>query len=402
MARLVAIDLPGGEPFTRALEAVWGGGDAAFVVDRRLTGSARRDLLALARPHRVIGGGDGQAPDPTALPLTSGDALVVATSGSTGTPKLVVHTFDGLVAHARAVHGHLAVDADRDRWLACLPLAHLGGLGVVVRALLTGTPVDVLDGFDADRVASAPTTLGSTLVSVVPTALDRIDPGAYRWVVLGGAADPGPRPANVVRTYGLTETGGGVVYDGRPIGDTEVALGDDGAVRLRGSTLARGLRSPDGTVAPITDDDGWLTTGDRGRWDGDRLVVDGRADDLIVTGGENVWPAPVEAVLVTTDGATIDGILAERDVVLALSMFGPEALDRPVADVMSTEVVTCRLDTTVEELMATMTERRARHVPVVVDGHLAGVVSIGDVVKDRISWLEFEAQALHDYISHPY
>ena len=78
MARLVAIDLPGGEPFTRALEAVWGGGDAAFVVDRRLTGSARRDLLALARPHRVIGGGDGQAPDPTALPLTSGDALVVA------------------------------------------------------------------------------------------------------------------------------------------------------------------------------------------------------------------------------------------------------------------------------------------------------------------------------------
>ena len=110
----------------------------------------------------------------------------------------------------------------------------------------------------------------------------------------------------------------------------------------------------------------------------------------------------VGAVVVTTDGATIDGILAERDVVLALSLFGPEALDRPVADVMSTEVVTCRLDTTVEELMATMTERRARHVPVVVDGHLAGVVSIGDVVKDRISWLEFEAQALHDYISHPY
>ena len=313
MARLVAIDLPGGEPFTRALEAVWGGGDAAFVVDRRLTGSARRGLLALARPHRVIGGGDGQAPDPTALPLTSGDALVVATSGSTGTPKLVVHTFDGLVAHARAVHGHLAVDADRDRWLACLPLAHLGGLGVVVRALLTGTPVDVLDGFDADRVASAPTTLGSTLVSVVPTALDRIDPGAYRWVVLGGAADPGPRPANVVRTYGLTETGGGVVYDGRPIGDTEVALGDDGAVRLRGSTLARGLRSPDGTVAPITDDDGWLTPGDRGRWEGDRLVVDGRADDLIVTGGENVWPAPVEAVLGTHPAVAEVAVVGRAD-----------------------------------------------------------------------------------------
>ena len=99
-----------------------------------------------------------------------------------------------------------------------------------------------------------------------------------------------------------------------------------------------------------------------------------------------------------TDGATIDGILAERDVVLALSMFGPEALDRPVADVMSTEVVTCRLDTTVEELMATMTERRARHVPVVVDGHLAGVVSIGDVVKNRIGELEFERDQLDSYV----
>lgn len=110
----------------------------------------------------------------------------------------------------------------------------------------------------------------------------------------------------------------------------------------------------------------------------------------------------VGAVVVTADGEAIDGVLAERDVVLALSVFGPSALERPVAEVMSTDVVTCGLDTTVEELMATMTERRARHVPVVVDGRLAGVVSIGDVVKDRISWLEFEAQALHDYIAHPY
>lgn len=110
----------------------------------------------------------------------------------------------------------------------------------------------------------------------------------------------------------------------------------------------------------------------------------------------------VGAVVVTADGEAIDGVLAERDVVLALSVFGPSALERPVAEVMSTEVVTCGLDTTVEELMATMTECRARHVPVVVDGRLAGVVSIGDVVKDRISWLEFEAKALHDYISHPY
>lgn len=297
VARLVALDLPGGPAFVAALEGVWDHGDAAFVVDQRLAPPARRALLALVRPHRVIGADSPSVgPDPLP-PLTDGDALVVATSGSTGPPKLVVHTRAGLLAHAEAVHHRLAVDPHRDRWLACLPLAHLGGLGVVVRSLLTGTPVDVLPGFDAPTVASAPNALGSTLVSVVPTALDRLDPAAFRWVVLGGAADPAPRPANVVRTYGLTETGGGVVYDGTPIADTEVAVAPDGSIRLRGPSLARGLRSPDGTVTPVTDRDGWLATGDRGHWDDGRLVVDGRADDLIVTGGENVWPAPVEAVL---------------------------------------------------------------------------------------------------------
>jgi O-succinylbenzoic acid--CoA ligase len=297
VARLVALDLPGGDEFVSALRTVWDEGDAAFVVDRRLAPPARLELLTLARPHLVVGG-HGATPGPDPLPpLADGDALVVATSGSTGRPKLVVHTRRGLLAHARAVHDRLDVDPARDRWLACLPLAHLGGLGVVIRSLLTGTPLDVLDGFDADAVAAAPATHGSTLVSVVPTALDRVDAAAYRWVVLGGAADPRPRPANVVHTYGLTETGGGVVYDGRPIGDTEVGIDGQGAIRVRGATVARGVRAPDGTVEPVTDDDGWLATGDRGHWDAGRLVVDGRADDLIVTGGENVWPAPVEAVL---------------------------------------------------------------------------------------------------------
>ena len=69
---------------------------------------------------------------------------------------------------------------------------------------------------------------------------------------------------------------------------------------------------------------------------------------------------------------------------------------------MDTDVVTCRPDTTIEHLMSTMTDRRVRHVPVTVDGHLVGLVSIGDVVKDRISGLEFEARVLHEYISHPY
>ena len=110
----------------------------------------------------------------------------------------------------------------------------------------------------------------------------------------------------------------------------------------------------------------------------------------------------IGAVVVTRDGSAIDGVLSERDVVSSLAERGPAALDMPCHEVMTTQVVTCEPDTTVEELMTAMTERRVRHVPVLVDGRLAGVVSIGDVVKDRISGLELETQTLHDYIARPY
>lgn len=110
----------------------------------------------------------------------------------------------------------------------------------------------------------------------------------------------------------------------------------------------------------------------------------------------------IGAVVVSADGRSIDGVLSERDVVRALATDGPGALAQPARSWMTAEVVSCRLDTTVEELMGIMTERRIRHVPVLVDGCLAGLVSIGDVVKDRISALEQETQVLHDYIAHPY
>ncbi len=109
----------------------------------------------------------------------------------------------------------------------------------------------------------------------------------------------------------------------------------------------------------------------------------------------------IGAVVVSDDGTTIAGVLSERDVVRALASHGVDALGEPVHRWMTTEVVSCQPDTTVEELMSTMTDRRIRHVPVLVDGVLAGVVSIGDVVKDRISALEHETQVLHDYIANP-
>ena len=279
MNRLVAIDLPGGPEFVDELRHVWDAGDAAFPVDQRLPRSAKRELCAAMRV------GDEVQP---------GDALVMVTSGSTGTPKGVVLTHDAVAASARATSDRLDVHPD-DHWLACLPLSHVGGLSVVTRALHTGTQLTVLPGFDATAIEDA----GATLVSLVATALARIDPSRFRTIVLGGSRPPDDRPANCVTTYGMTETGSGVVYDGVPLDDVEVDITPDGEIRLRAPMLLRCYR--DGS-SPL-DADGWFATGDLGVWlpDG-QLHVAGRRGDLIITGGENVWPEAVEAALADHSG----------------------------------------------------------------------------------------------------
>jgi O-succinylbenzoic acid--CoA ligase len=271
---LVPIDLPGGPAFVDELERIWDAGDAAFPVDQRLPRAAKRDLCAAMRVGE---------------PVEPGDALVVATSGSTGEPKGVVLTHDAVAASARATSARLRVTRD-DHWLACLPLSHVGGLSVVTRALHAGTRLTVLPGFDVEAVEGC----GATLVSLVATALARIDPTRFRTIVLGGSRPPDDRPANCVTTYGMTETGSGVVYDGVPLDGVEVRIADDGEIRLRGPMLLRCYR--DGT-SPV-DTDGWLATGDLGTWlpDG-RLHVHGRRGDLIITGGENVWAEAVEAAI---------------------------------------------------------------------------------------------------------
>ncbi len=228
-----------------------------------------------------------------------GDALVVATSGSTGAAKGVVLTHDAIAASAAATNARLAVTAD-DHWLACLPLSHVGGLSVVTRSLHAGTRLTVHPGFDADAVMRA----GATLVSLVPTALGRIDPTRFRTIVLGGSRPPADRPANTVTTYGMTETGSGIVYDGRPLDGVDIRIdrnagtsdARDGEIHLRGPMLLRAYR--DGSDPK--DADGWMPTGDLGHWlDDGRLHVTGRQGDLIITGGENVWPEAVESALRT-------------------------------------------------------------------------------------------------------
>ena len=122
----------------------------------------------------------------------------------------------------------------------------------------------------------------------------------FRTIVLGGARPPADLPANVVTTYGMTETGSGVVYDGVPLEGVDVRIDDDGEILLRGPMLLRAYR--DGSM-PLAAE-GWLPTGDLGAFDDDgRLVVHGRSGELIITGGENVWPQRVEQVLLDAPGS---------------------------------------------------------------------------------------------------
>ena len=291
MADLVAIDLPGGPQFVQELRNAWDAGSAVAPVDQRLAPPARERLLDILRPAWVVTA-DGRLPRPGALPVDDGDALVVPTGGSTGEAKAAVLTHAAVTASAMATSERLEVDPARHRWLACLPLSHIGGLSVVTRSLLTGTPLSVLDGFDAEAVTAAGGP--EVLVSLVPTALARINPSLFYKVVLGGSEPPPSLAPNVVTTYGMTETGSGVVYDGAPLRNVEVSISPSGEVGLRCPMLMRAYR--DGTV-PF-DAEGWFRTGDVGELDGQgRLQIRGRLSDMIITGGENVWPIAVERIL---------------------------------------------------------------------------------------------------------
>jgi O-succinylbenzoic acid--CoA ligase len=303
--------------FVDALQAIWDTGDAAAPLDPRLPAVARRTMLDALRPTRIVGSDGEQHALSGGVPVEEGDALVIATSGTSGEPKGVVLTHGAIVASARATTERLGLDPSRHTWLACLPVAHIGGLSVVTRALITQTPLVVMPGFDADLVEDAGRSGRVSHVSLVTTALARLDPSVFSCVLLGGSKPPATLHPNVVTTYGMTETGSGVVYDGAPLEGVEISIrqsddnypvlrethdassGADGEILIRAPMLFRCYRDgEDGRVVGPDGTPGWFATGDAGHWEGDgRLAVSGRIDDVITTGAEKVWPDLVERAL---------------------------------------------------------------------------------------------------------
>lgn len=311
MTELVMLDMAAGPGFVHALERVWAAGDAVFPLDQRLQRAEAGRVIAVVQPTAVIGA-DGERTRLAGKPLQSGDAVVVATSGTTGNPKAVIHTHTSVAASAHATSDGLGADPATDHWLACLPPAHIGGLAVIMRSLITGTELTVHEHFDpaaADQAAAE----GVTLVSLVTRALNQVDIFGFRKVLIGGAAPPPDLPDHVIATYGMTETGSGCVYDGYPLDGVELRAAASGEIEIRSELLLRAYRTGEGEINPFRPD-GWFPTGDLGRIDPDgRLWIDGRAGDMIITGGENVWPHRIERVLETHSAIVEAAVIGRPD-----------------------------------------------------------------------------------------
>ncbi|MBC9227339.1 AMP-binding protein [Aeromicrobium sp. 636] len=225
-----------------------------------------------------------------------GDPLVVLTSGSTGEPKPIRLSRDAVLASAHAALERLGGPG---QWLSALPPTGVGGLQVLVRSILAGTePVYLDDHLDMEAAVAA-LTGERRYASLVPTQLFRlVESGraealaSLDAVLLGGAAAPravlelaAEAGVRIVRTYGMTETCGGCVYDGVPLDGVRLRIEDDGRIAIAGPVLAEGVGE-------------WLVTNDLGRIDEHgRLSVLGRADQVAVSGGVNVPLAAVESAL---------------------------------------------------------------------------------------------------------
>jgi len=288
MARLIALDMPASKTFVDLVQHAWSNGDAVLPIDQRLRPAGKKILLDVMAPSEIIDASFTASTLPNGRPMQDGDALVIASSGSTGSPKGIIHTHSSILSGAKASASRLQLSAS-DHWLVCIPVSHVGGFSVIARALHTGAALTLLPAFDVAAVQEAAKN-GATHTSLVATALSRIDTSLFRTILLGGSSAPDNLPSNVITTYGMTETGGGVVYNGQPLDNVEFKI-VDGEIFLRCPMLMRAYRD-DQTISM---QNGWYATGDIGEINNNgKLSVHGRQTDLIITGGENVWPSVVE------------------------------------------------------------------------------------------------------------
>ncbi|MGH2877344.1 MAG: AMP-binding protein [Solirubrobacteraceae bacterium] len=314
----VAIELPALE-LVVAVHACLLIGSVAVPIDSRLSEHERaqrrdRSKLTLRELPRVA----PLAPEDALAFEGDRTATLMFTSGTTAGPKPVELSCENWLWNAIGSALALGLDPD-ERWLCPMPLAHVGGLAIQIRSAIYATTVLLHERFDTERALAAlmDPAEGVSLVSLVPTMLSRLldaglrEPPTLRRTLLGG----GPiAPALLERaraagvpvspSYGMTEACSQIATDGVPLLGVELRVDAEGEVLVRGRTVAAGSLAPDG----------WLHTGDLGTLDaGGRLSIVGRSADTIVSGGENVAPAEVEAVLLEHPAVADAAVLGRAD-----------------------------------------------------------------------------------------
>jgi O-succinylbenzoic acid--CoA ligase len=398
----VAITLPAGLEFAQALHACMLLGAVAVPIDPRLTDGERARIASGCAV--LVDEPLGEGAPPASAPLgeshdLDATAVVIHTSGTTSEPRPVELTYGNVLWSALGSAVALGSDL-RERWLCALPLSHVGGLSILLRSAIYATTAVVHERFETERVLHALHEERITLVSLVATTLARLldagltDPPALRCALTGG----GPVPAALVRraqeagvpvglTYGLSEScsqvtttpaaeihpRGAAGRDGElgdsprlsagpPLFCTRVQINSYEEILVQGPTVAPGALSPDG----------WLHTGDLGALDErGRLQVTGRRADTIVSGGENVAPAEVEAVLEEYPAVMEAAVLGRSDeqwgeAVTAIVLARPgedldvERLRAHCAEVLAPYKVPKRFELTAEPLPRTRSGKLLR------------------------------------------
>jgi len=306
-------------------------GAALLPLSPRLTAAEREAVIAAEEPAVDLDDAGELTQTEADMPLLGEHDMDdvcarVLTSGSTGSPRPVGLSYGNFLWNAVGSAFNIGVEPE-DRWLCCVPLSHIAGLGIVMRSVIYGTAAVVHDGFDVDRVAASLEEDRITVVSLVTTMLTRLlDAGADlsgpRAILVGGGPvsedaleEAIAKGATVVQTYGLTETCSQVTTlapadakrklgsAGRPLLTTHLRI-REGEILIQGPTVAPGR----------ADADGWLHTGDLGRIDDEGfLYVEDRIDDMIVSGGENVAPAEVEKVLLRHPEVADAAVIGRED-----------------------------------------------------------------------------------------
>jgi o-succinylbenzoate---CoA ligase len=306
-------------------------GAVALPLSPQMTDAERAAILTEERPAVDLNDAAELTQTEADLPLIGEHDMDdlqcrILTSGTSGAPRPVGLTYGNFLFSAVGSAFNIGVDPD-DRWLCCLPLSHVAGLSIILRSVIYGTTAVLLDGFDLEKVSKTLSDGDISLLSLVPTQLIRLleagaDLSHPRAILIGGGPVPPDalrealgRGANVVQTYGMTEACSQITTlstvdaerkngsAGRPLLTTHVRI-EDGEILVQGPTVAR----------ESIEADEWLHTGDLGHIDEEGfLYVTGRRSEVIVTGGENVMPAEVEARLLAHSAVADAAVVGRPD-----------------------------------------------------------------------------------------